>query len=101
MKLSIDTSDSVKIKVGLEGEIYETDSKKQKSQRLLGFIDEILKKKDKEIKDITEIEINTGPGSFTGLRVGAAVANTLGWALNIPVNGKTIKKDGPVLPVYH
>ena len=34
------------------------------------------------------MELNIGPGSYTGLRVGAAVANALGFALQIPVNGK-------------
>ncbi|EKD65038.1 MAG: hypothetical protein ACD_50C00208G0010, partial [uncultured bacterium] len=34
------------------------------------------------------IEVNTHPGSFTGIRVGMAIANALGFALKIPI--KTI-----------
>ena len=100
MKLYIDTSDRDKIVVGLDEQRFETASKEGSSQKLLPFIEEILNKEGKEIKDVTEIEVNTGPGSFTGLRVGVSVANTLGWALGIPVNGKNIRKDGPVDIVY-
>jgi tRNA threonylcarbamoyladenosine biosynthesis protein TsaB len=39
---------------------------------------------------IKEIEVNLGPGSFTGLRVGVSVANALAWTLKVPVNGKKI-----------
>jgi tRNA threonylcarbamoyladenosine biosynthesis protein TsaB len=92
MKLYIDTSDGEKIIVGIDGEKFETEAKREKSQKLLPFIDELLKKQGKKIKDITEIEVNTGPGSYTGLRVGVSVANTLGWALGIPVNGKDLRK---------
>ena len=92
MRLYIDTSNSEKITIGIDDEKFETEARKEKSQKLLPFIDELLKKKGKNIKDITEIEINTGPGSYTGLRVGVSVANTIGWALGIPVNGKDLKK---------
>ena len=92
MKLYIDTSNSERIKVGFDEERFEADSREEKSQKLLPFIDELLKKKDKKIEDITEIEVNTGPGSFTGLRVGVSVANTLGWVLGVPVNGKDLRK---------
>lgn len=92
MKLFIDTSDREKIIVGIDGKQFESKAKEQTSQRLLPFIDEILKKEGKTVKDISEIEVNTGPGSFTGLRVGVSVANALGWALDIPVNGKNLHK---------
>lgn len=61
---------------------------KQKAQIALLLIDTLLKKHGVALPDIEEIEVNTGPGSFTGLRVGIAVANTLGFILKIPVNGE-------------
>ena len=96
MKLYIDTSNSEKIVVGLDGKKFETPAKKGASQRLLPFITELLKKEGKKLEDIKEIEVNTGPGSFTGLRVGVSVANALGWGLEIPVNGKDLKKGETV-----
>ena len=39
------------------------------------------------------IEVETGPGSFTGIRVGVSVANSLGFALNIPVNSKKFETE--------
>lgn len=92
MKLSIDTSNSEKIVVGFDGKKYTTDSRREKSQKLLSFIDELLKKENKKLTQIKEIEVNTGPGSFTGLRVGVSVANALGWALGVTVNGKGLRR---------
>ena len=100
MKLYIDTSSSEKIIVGLNEKKFETEAKKGASQRLLPFIVELIEKKRKKLEDIKEIEINTGPGSFTGLRVGVSVANALGWALGIPVNGKDLKK-GEVVDIKY
>lgn len=95
MKLYIDTSSSESIVVGVDGEMFETEAKKKirqlTDQRLLPFIIEVLGKKNKTMKDITEIEVNTGPGSFTGIRVGASVAQALGWHLGVLVNGKNLK----------
>lgn len=96
MKLYIDTSSSEKIIIGLGKKRFETEARKEKSQKLLPFIDEILRKEGKKIEDITEIEVNVGPGSFTGLRIGVSVANTIGWILGIPVNGKISGKDEPL-----
>jgi len=100
MKLFIDTSSSEKIIVGLDEKKFETEAKKGASQRLLPFIVELIEKKRKKLEDIKEIEVNTGPGSFTGLRVGVSVANALGWALGIPVNGKDLKK-GEVVDIKY
>ncbi|MGB6881722.1 MAG: tRNA (adenosine(37)-N6)-threonylcarbamoyltransferase complex dimerization subunit type 1 TsaB [Microgenomates group bacterium] len=100
MKLYIDTSSSEKVIVGIDDEKFETEARKEKSQKLLPFIDELLKKKRKKLEDITEIEVNTGPGSFTGLRVGVSVANALGWALGVPVNGKDLRK-GEVIEIKY
>jgi len=88
MKLFIDTSDSQKTIVGLDAQRLEKPTGIDKSQQTLGLINQILKKNKKKMTDITEIEVNLGPGSFTGLKMGVAIANTLGFALDIPVNGR-------------
>lgn len=100
MKLYIDTSNSEEIVIGLDRKLIHDVAREQKSQRLLGLVEEELEKRNLKLEDITEIEINTGPGSFTGLRVGVAVANCLGWSLGVPVNGKNISKNGPIEPQY-
>ena len=97
MKLYINTSDNKKTIVKLDKDRLEKPSGPDKSQQVLSLINQILKKNKqsfssnkKTLKDISKIKVETGPGSFTGLRVGLAVANTLGWALKIPVNGKKV-----------
>lgn len=100
MKLYIDTSQREEITISLDKEVFKTSSKKEKSQKLLPFIYEVLIKKKLTLKDLTEIEVNTGPGSFTGLKVGVSVAQALGWALKIPVNGKDMKKGESISIAY-
>ncbi len=96
MKLYIDTHDREKINVGLGDKRYESKAKENASQRLLPFIDEVLSLQGLTLQNISEIEVNCGPGSFTGLRVGVSVANAIGWALGIPVNGKNLRKGESV-----
>ncbi|MAG59864.1 hypothetical protein CMO96_03705 [Candidatus Woesebacteria bacterium] len=100
MKLHIDTSNSERVIVQVDGRKFTTRARKEKSQELLSFIDKVLRQNRQGIKDVTEIRVNRGPGSFTGLRVGISVANSLGWTLGILVNGKDIRKKGPVEPLY-
>ncbi len=97
MKIYIDTreSDVVKVKVG-----EEVVERAGRAQDVLLMLDELLKKQGKTAKEISSIEIEVGPGSFTGLRVGIAIANTLGWFLGVPVNGRDVVKEGGVEAVY-
>ncbi|MBI2195789.1 MAG: tRNA (adenosine(37)-N6)-threonylcarbamoyltransferase complex dimerization subunit type 1 TsaB [Candidatus Levybacteria bacterium] len=92
--LLIDASDNKKIVVGLKIDSKEFVKKKKldtsKAQATLPMIMEILLENNLTLKDLDAIKVNTGPGSFTGLRVGMSVANALGFALRIPVNGKKI-----------
>ncbi|OGD90054.1 tRNA (adenosine(37)-N6)-threonylcarbamoyltransferase complex dimerization subunit type 1 TsaB [Candidatus Curtissbacteria bacterium RIFCSPHIGHO2_12_41_11] len=102
MKLKIDTTKREEVKVELEdprnGKTQRLIQKqKLGSQVLLPMIVKILKKNELNLKDLTAVEVNCGPGSFTGTRVGVSVANALGFALDIPVNGK---KGKIVVPVY-
>lgn len=97
MILYINTKAQKKISVSLkkDGKIIKSLSKQNKygSQVLLPLIEKILKKNKLEYRDLNGLEIETGPGSFTGLRVGVSVANALGFALGIPVNGKKLETD--------
>lgn len=99
--LYIDTSNSQKTLVRLSrGEKVteqEESSGKKRKQTVLPLVDKLLKSEGISLKDIDEIQVNEGPGSFTGLRIGVAIANTLAHVLGIPINGK---KNQLVEPIY-
>lgn len=100
MKLYIDTSNNQEIVIRLDEWEFKTDARREKAQMLLSFIDEKLKELGKTIDDVNQIEIVTGPGSFTGLRVGMSVANAIGFTKNIIINGKNVRLNGPITPNY-
>lgn len=54
---------------------------------LLKNIDELLASRGKSLEDLTGIGVVKGPGSFTGLRIGITVANTLAEARAIAIVG--------------
>lgn len=66
---------------------YTINLKKTHSQTLLPMIDEIVSMTGIDKKEIEAIAVTDGPGSFTGLRIGAATAKGLAFALNIPIIG--------------
>ena len=98
MKLYIDTSSNQQTVIRLGDKTLTQDSSVWRSQVVLPMVKELLG--DKDFKEITEIEVNPGPGSFTGLRVGVAIANALGFALGVPVNGRNVGCLDVVEPVY-
>lgn len=49
------------------------------------MIHDMLEMADVSVKELDAIAIASGPGSFTGLRIGAATAKGLGGALSIPL----------------
>ena len=65
---------------------YETwEAHRQLSVTIHTKIEEALQKSGKTLHDIQGIVVFKGPGSFTGLRIGLTVANTLVYALHVPV----------------
>lgn len=97
MILHIDTKDQKIIKVSLKkrGKVVKslTEENEYGSQVLLPLVIKLLRVTNTELHTLKGIEVETGPGSFTGLRVGVSVANALAFALNIPVNGKKTEVD--------
>jgi tRNA threonylcarbamoyladenosine biosynthesis protein TsaB len=55
--------------------------------RVLEDADELLRASGLAQADLTRIVVGTGPGSFTGLRLGLATARGLSVALELPVAG--------------
>ncbi len=90
MILFLDTS-SEKCKIWLDQEYFEKEFGRDMARDILTFLEESLTKIEKKYEDLTAIGFFAGPGSFTGLRIGASVANTLADGLNIPI--VAISKD--------
>lgn len=59
------------------------------AEHLMPCIENVLKEADAAYTDIHAIICVTGPGSFTGLRVGLSAARGLALALSIPLYGVT------------
>ena len=64
---------------------YSVQYKKKHSQSLVPMLSEMSGMVDLELSSIDFIAVTKGPGSFTGLRIGAATVKGLGLALNKPV----------------
>ncbi|MBU7008439.1 tRNA (adenosine(37)-N6)-threonylcarbamoyltransferase complex dimerization subunit type 1 TsaB [Phosphitispora fastidiosa] len=60
---------------------------KTHSQNIIPMIQQVLDDAGIKPAELDGIAVTSGPGSFTGLRIGMAVAKTMGQALDIPVVG--------------
>ena len=99
VSLYLDTSTPTTI-LKLNDKTYEWDSGRNLAEKLLSFIHEKLIENSKDWPDIKDITFMSGPGSFTGLRIGAAVVNTLASELSIPLYNRHGKKVKIILPDY-
>lgn len=57
------------------------------AERIFPAIAELLARNGVVYSDLARVAVTTGPGSFTGLRIGLSAARGLGLALGIPVIG--------------
>ncbi|MDZ7786473.1 MAG: tRNA (adenosine(37)-N6)-threonylcarbamoyltransferase complex dimerization subunit type 1 TsaB [Candidatus Saccharibacteria bacterium] len=75
-----------------DGEVVQKETwqaHRQLAATLHQKVKESLQKVDSDISRITGVVVYRGPGSFTGLRIGIAVANALSDSLAIPVVGSS------------
>ncbi len=56
-------------------------------EELLPAIERLLREVEVSLAQLTGIVAGTGPGAFTGLRVGLATAKALAYALGLPIAG--------------
>ncbi len=66
-------------------DISEIDQPRIHAERLPVFIDELLKKNGIDLAGITGIAISSGPGSYTGLRIGMSLAKGLAFSHRLPL----------------
>ncbi|MGA2091429.1 MAG: tRNA (adenosine(37)-N6)-threonylcarbamoyltransferase complex dimerization subunit type 1 TsaB [Endomicrobiales bacterium] len=59
------------------------------SEKLIATIDRVMAEANWTLQSITRIAVSTGPGSFTGIRVGLSCARTLAQHLCLPLSGIT------------
>lgn len=64
---------------------YTTNLGLTHSQTLLPMVAEIFARTEVKTEDLDAIAVSAGPGSFTGLRIGAATAKGIAFAHKIPM----------------
>jgi tRNA threonylcarbamoyladenosine biosynthesis protein TsaB len=67
----------------------EWESGRTLAKGLLGYLEKHLSENDKNWKSISGIVAYKGPGSFTGLRIGLTVLNTIADSESVPIIGAT------------
>ena len=64
---------------------YYAEGNNDHSVKLMSEIERIFESSNVKVKDLDEIIIGIGPGSYTGLRIGVVVAKMFAWNNDIPV----------------
>lgn len=94
--------------------VYSWEADRELARHLLAKIQWFLHEHTVNINDVKGLFVFSGPGSFTGLRIGCTVMNTLAYGLTIPIvacSGSTWqqqaveklqagKNDNEVIPDY-
>jgi tRNA threonylcarbamoyladenosine biosynthesis protein TsaB len=87
--LSLETSTTVCSVALYENEkllaMAEVHQEHSHSAKLAILIEEVARVADMELREVNAIAVSSGPGSYTGLRIGTSTAKGLCYALSIPL----------------
>ncbi|MBA4544433.1 tRNA (adenosine(37)-N6)-threonylcarbamoyltransferase complex dimerization subunit type 1 TsaB [Thermoactinomyces daqus] len=79
------------------------------SVRLMPTIEQLLTELDLSLDDLHALAVTSGPGSYTGIRIGVTTAKTMAWARELPLYSESsltvlamngIRFDGLVVPLF-
>lgn len=76
------------VAIAKDNEIIEEikyDAWQKQSELMIPEIEKIFKRNSISPKDISEILVSQGPGSYTGVRIALTIAKVYAYALNLPI----------------
>lgn len=86
--LALDTATEA-CSVGLlhqgQSRVIETIAQREHTKHILPMVDQILTEAGIKLADVDALAFGRGPGSFTGVRIGAGIAQGLALGANLPV----------------
>lgn len=88
--LAIDTAGprlQLALATGSSLDVLVKDMQRGHAEVIFDLISELLQRNNVTYADLTSLAVTTGPGSFTGLRIGLSAARGLGVARALPVIG--------------
>lgn len=98
-RLFLDTSTPTTI-LRINDKEYTHDFGHDLAEKLLSWLHDKLTENHKSWQDISEIIFMSGPGSFTGLRIGASIVNALSHELDIPLKDHHGNQHSIIIPEY-
>ncbi len=99
MIMYLDTSTPICL-LRLDDQEYSWEAGNELAEKLPSFIHDKLMENQADWTDLEKITYFRGPGSFTGLRIGAAIVNVLADQLKIPLFDQNGKQHQVIIPDY-
>ena len=109
-QLLLDSSNKF-LSVGLskDGKVVDKifyEAWQRQSEMMVTEVDNILRRNNLKKEDLSAVVVGVGPGSYTGVRIGATIAKTIAYALHIKLYAKSSlsllkTQDFPTICVFN